>query len=166
MVPGEGTNQVKPSPKAYGVRSHLSTSLVSNDKTKTVKSQTSLRQGRTILGLGDYSASEAIQHFPQGILCKSGFYKMLEEAMQKQSMIGQEVDFLVRLAGPIFQGQVNQVKWHWRTGIGVDYGKHLSKKPKCRLIQVYFCDLGWATGAASIVWVLIQELTFSLASEV
>ena len=45
-------------------------------------------QRRTICGLGDYSASEEMQQSSQEILCKSGFYKMLEEEMQKQSMIG------------------------------------------------------------------------------
>lgn len=88
MDSGEGTNQVKPSPKACGLGPHTRTSLVSNDKTKKLSKVMSRRQRRASCGLGDHSASEAVQHSTQEVLGKSGFYKMLEGATQKQSMIG------------------------------------------------------------------------------
>lgn len=71
-------------------------------KPKQLSKVMSRKQRRASCGLGDYSASEAVQHSTQEVLGKSGFYKTLEGAMQKQSMIGKEVEFFRGLAGPIF----------------------------------------------------------------
>ena len=65
-------------------------------------------------------------------------------------------DFFTRLAGPIFQGKVNQLKLSWRTMIGV-----CQVSCKCRLMQVQICDVSWVTGVASILQVSVYTLTFS-----
>lgn len=58
-------------------------------------------QGKTIHGLGKYSASQTVERSSQGVLGNSEFY--LEVATWKQGMIGWEVgDFLIRLVGPKF----------------------------------------------------------------
>ena len=50
----------------------------------------------------DLGVSEAAEHSSQGLLGKSHFYRALEEATQKQGMIGYEGGgFLIRPAGPI-----------------------------------------------------------------
>lgn len=57
----------------------------------------------TVHGLGEYSASLAVEHSYGKILGMSEFYRVL--ATRKQGTIGREVrDFLVRLVGPVFLG--------------------------------------------------------------
>lgn len=43
----------------------------------------SFNQGKTILRLGEYGASEAVEHSSQGVLGKNEFYEALEVAMGK-----------------------------------------------------------------------------------
>ena len=60
-------------------------------------------QEKTVHRLEDYSAQQALL---QGILGKSEFYGTLEEATQKQDMIGQKNrGFLLRLSRSCFGGQ-------------------------------------------------------------
>lgn len=83
MVPGKGIDQVKPSPKACGFVYCQMTKLKQLSKELDV-----LYARQNSLWIREYSASQAVQHSFQWILCKSEFYKMLEEAMQKQSIGG------------------------------------------------------------------------------
>lgn len=58
---------------------------------------------RTVHALGVGHASQAVGHSSQGILGKSTFYRVLEEAVWTWGRVGQHVgDFLIRLAGLIF----------------------------------------------------------------
>lgn len=45
-------------------------------------------QKKTIHGLGEHSASQAVEHTFQEILGRNEFYNKLEAAMGKQGMIG------------------------------------------------------------------------------
>ena len=56
--------------KACGVRPHLSTSLVSKDKQFSNKFDAFIEE-KTMHGLGDCSASEAVKHSSREILSKS-----------------------------------------------------------------------------------------------
>ena len=57
-----------------------------------------------------------MEHCSQRILDKSKFYKVLEEVIQEQDLIGQEAgDFFIKLAGPISSGKVSQLKLSCRT---------------------------------------------------
>lgn len=50
---------------------------------------------------------------------KTGFYRMLEEAMWNQGMVGWEVGGLfIGLVGPNFREKVNYLKLSWRIVIG------------------------------------------------
>lgn len=68
----------------------------------------SFTQGKTTLGLGEYSDSQAVEHSSRGILGKSKFYRVLEEATWKQHMIGWVFrDFLIGQAGSGFWCKVS-----------------------------------------------------------
>lgn len=45
-------------------------------------------QRKIVHGLEEYHASQAVEHYSGGIWGKSEFYGLLEEATQKQGMIG------------------------------------------------------------------------------
>lgn len=124
-------------------------------------------QGRTIHGLGEYRAFQAVKHFSQGILGKLEFYRVLEEATWKQSRIGQEVrNFLIRPADRIFQSKVSQLKLGWRTVVSVCQVSLTDVSCKSRLSQVQICDMSWATRAVSILWVSTYKLTLLEAKKV
>lgn len=56
-----------------------------------------------ICGLGEYNASQAVEHASWGVSDKNRFYRILEEAAWKQGMIDNDVsDFLKKLVGSIF----------------------------------------------------------------
>lgn len=56
-----------------------------------------------ICGLGEYNASQAVEHASWGVSDKNRFCRILEEAAWKQGMIDNEVsDFLKKLVGSIF----------------------------------------------------------------
>lgn len=48
-------------------------------------------QGKTIHGLGEYCASQGVEHSSQGILDKSKFYRALEEGMRKQGRLARKL---------------------------------------------------------------------------
>lgn len=118
-------------------------------------------QGKIIHGFGEYSTSQAVGRFPRD-LGQESVYKSLEQATWKQGLIGQEVwDFLIRLVGPIFQGKMIQLQSVWRTvlyvvSLPVWHFQYVLED----LLQS--CDMGWAAGAASFLWVLIHKLPSSV----
>lgn len=66
VVPAEGTNQVKPSPKGCGVRPHLSTRPVSKDKTRTINNKLDiLYSTENKPCMGECRASEVLEHRSQ-----------------------------------------------------------------------------------------------------
>lgn len=83
----------------------METTVVSNDKTNNlIMNFLSFTQGKLIHRLRKYSTSEAVEPPSRGIFGKNEFYGILEEATQKQGMIGLEVgNFLRRLAGLVFR---------------------------------------------------------------
>lgn len=77
MVPAEGTNQVKQSPKGCGVRPHLSTRPVSKDKTRTINNKLDiLYSTENKPCMGECRASEVLEHRSQESWGKREFYSM------------------------------------------------------------------------------------------
>ena len=60
---------------------------MSNYKTNNlVMSLMYIIQGETTHGLGEYSASESVEHYSLGILGKDKFYRTLAKTIWKQGM--------------------------------------------------------------------------------
>lgn len=79
-------------------------------------------------------------------------------------MVGQEVKhFLIKLAGFIFQNKVSQLKLCWKIVIGVRQIFLTGVSCKQKLTQLQICEMGPATGVASILWFPKYELSLSIS---
>lgn len=123
--------------------------------------------GETVRGLGQCSASQAVEYASQEMLGESGCQRASEEATQKQAMIDQEFgDSLIRVPGLLFQGKVSQLTLSQRMGLGVCQVSSTGVSRKCGLTQVQPGDVGRAARVASVPWVPIYRSTLSSSSTI
>lgn len=75
---------------------------MSNNNQKKKFDLMSFIQGKTIHGLGQYCASQAVEHSSQGILGKNEFYRVLEKGKRKQGRLTRKLTIPHQAAGPVF----------------------------------------------------------------